>query len=102
MAYKDFKDLPRRTASNKVLWDNAFNIAKTSKYEGCQCGLASMVYKFFDKKSSGSSVKSKLMLNQQPFDLAEKLHKSIIRKFEKCKVYSCSKDNICSADLEDM
>ena len=54
MAYGDFKDLARRTASNKILRDKAFNIAKNPKYDGYQRGLASMVYKFFDKRSSGS------------------------------------------------
>ena len=57
MAYGGFKDLARRTASDKVLRDKAFNIAKNHKYDGYQRGLASMVYTFFDKKStSGSSI----------------------------------------------
>ena len=56
MAYGDFKNLARRTASNKVLRNKAFNIAKNLKYDGYQRGLASMVYKFFDKKTSGSGV----------------------------------------------
>ena len=56
MAYGDFKDLARRTASDKVLRDKAFNIAKNPKYDGYQRGLASMVYKFFDKKSKGSGI----------------------------------------------
>ena len=47
MAYGDFKDLARRTASDKVLRDKAFNIGKNSKYDGYQRGLALMVYKFF-------------------------------------------------------
>ena len=51
MAYTDFKDLTRRTASDKILRDKAFNIAKNSEYDGRQCGLASMVYNFFDKKN---------------------------------------------------
>ena len=51
MAYEDFKDLAKRTAAGKVLRDKAFNIAKDSKYNGYQRGLASMVYKFFDKKN---------------------------------------------------
>ena len=46
MAYEDFKDLKRRTFSDKVLKDKAFNIAKNSKYDGYQRGLASMVYNF--------------------------------------------------------
>ena len=54
MAYGDFKDLAKITASDKVLRDKAFNIAKNHKYDGR--GLASMVYKFFDKKSAGSVV----------------------------------------------
>ena len=49
-----FKDLARRTASDKVLRHKAFNIAKNPKYDGYQRGIASMVYKFFDKTSAGS------------------------------------------------
>ena len=56
MAYGDFKDLARRTASDKVLRDKAFNIAKNPKYDGYQRGLASMVYKFFHEKTSASGV----------------------------------------------
>ena len=56
MAYGDFEDLTRRVFSDKVLRDKAFNIAKNPKYDGYQRGLASMVYKFFDKKSKGSGV----------------------------------------------
>ena len=51
MAYGDFKDLARRTASDKLLRDKLFNIAKNSKYDGYQSGLASMIYKSFEKKS---------------------------------------------------
>ena len=47
MAYGDFKDLKRRTFSDKVLRDKAFNIAKNPKYDGYQRWLASMVYKCF-------------------------------------------------------
>ena len=50
MAYGDFKDLARRTASDKIWRDEAFNIAKNPKYDGYERGLASMVYKFFDKR----------------------------------------------------
>ena len=57
MAYGDFKDLKRRTASDKVLRDKAFNIAKNPKYDGYQRGLASMIYKFFDEKAKGGGVK---------------------------------------------
>ena len=56
MAYGDFKDWARRTASDKILRGKAFNIAKSPKYDGYQRGLASMVYKFLDKKSTGSGI----------------------------------------------
>ena len=54
MAYSDFKDLKKRTIADKVLRDKAFNIASDQKYDEYQRGLASMVYNFFDKKSSGN------------------------------------------------
>ena len=99
MAYGDFKDLTKRTAADKVLRDKAFNIAKDPKYDGYQRGLASMVYQFFDKKTKGSGAKS-IRQNEQ---LAEDLHKLIIRKFKKRKVYSALEDNIWDdADLADM
>ena len=58
IAYGDFKDLKRRTASDKISKDKAFNIAKNPKYGGYQRGLASMVYKSFDKKSASLTDKS--------------------------------------------
>ena len=58
-----------------------------------------MVYKFFDKKGSGSGIRKENMSNQQ---LAEELHKSIIRKFKKGKVNSIFLDNVWGADLADM
>ena len=108
VAYGDFKDLKRRTASDKILRDKAFNIAKNPKYDGYQRGLASMVYKFFDKKSTlltDKSVAGGGVANneiKQNFQLAEELHKPIIRKFKKRKVYSGFKDSIWGADLADM
>ena len=80
MAYGDFKDIARRTASDKVLRDKAFNIAKNPKYDGYQRGLASMVYKFFDKKSVGSGFNIPTEPDKQ---LAEELHKPIIKKLKK-------------------
>ena len=47
MAFGDFKDLKRTTFSDKILRDKAFNIAKNPKYDGCQRGISSVVYKFF-------------------------------------------------------
>ena len=51
MAFGDFKDLIRQTASDKILRDKSINITKNPKYDGYQCGLALMAYKFFDKKT---------------------------------------------------
>ena len=85
-AYFDSKDLTKRTVAGKVLRNRAFNIVKDQKYDGYQRGLASMVYKFFDKKSKGSGAKHvNINLTPQNQQLAEELHKPIIRKFEKKK-----------------
>ena len=65
MAHGDFKDLARRTASDKALRNKAFNIAKNPKYDGYQGGLASMVYKFIDKKPKGSGVNIPLEFTEQ-------------------------------------
>ena len=97
MAYGDFKDLVGRKASDKVLRGKAFKIAKNSKYDGYQRGLASMVYNPFDKKTYAGAIA--LPQNKQ---LAEELHKPNIRKFRKRKVYLSFKDNIWGADLADM
>ena len=101
MTYGDFKDLTRRTSSDKVLRDKAFNIARNPIYDGYYRGLASMVDKFFDKKSTGSGVNIHAN-NERLLDLAKVLHKPIIRKFKKRAVYSGFKDNIWGADLADM
>ena len=52
-------DLVKRTQSDKVLKDKAFEIATDPKYDDYQRGLASLVYKFFDKKSKGSGIANK-------------------------------------------
>ena len=78
MTYGEFEDFKRRTASDKILRDKAFNIAKNPKYDGYQSGLVSMVYKYFDKKSTGSGINIPLEFNEQ---LPKELHKPIIRKF---------------------
>ena len=82
MAYGDYKDLAKVTVSDQVLRDKAFKIASNLKYNGYQRGLSFMVYKCFDKKSTGSGIKNEFKQNQQ---LAEELHKTIIRKFKKEK-----------------
>ena len=92
MTYGDFKGLNSRTAADKVLRDKTFNIAKNPKDDGYQCWLASVVYKFFDKKTFRcDSWKwnyfwwNEIISNKE---LSEELHKPIIRKFEKRKVDS--------------
>ena len=97
MVYRDFKDLTRRTSSDKILGDKAFNIAKNLKCDGYQRGLASMAYFLLIKKTSG--IKNESISNK---DLTEELRKPIIRKFKKKKVHSPFIDNIWGADLADM
>ena len=102
MAYSKYKDLAKRTQSDKVLRDKAFEIAISPNYGAYQRGLASVVYKFFNKKSAGSGVATlvnKSMPNQQ---LANELQKPFIRKFKNRRVYASFKDNIWSVDLADM
>ena len=84
-AYADNKDLVNRVQADKVLRDEAYNVASNPSYDGYQRGLASMVYNFFDKKSTGGNLN---------LELANELHKPIIRKFDKRKVYSSFKGNI--------
>ena len=56
--------LSRRTFADKVLLDKAFSIVKDPKYDGYQRGLASLIYKFFDKKISGSGIKNENISNK--------------------------------------
>ena len=82
MAYRKSKDLIRRTQSDKVLKNKAFEIASDPKYDGYQRGLASVVYKLYDKKSKGSNI------NEPSYQLANELHKPIIRKFKKKSLFT--------------
>ena len=86
MAYGDFKDLNSRTAANKLFRDRAFNVAKNPKYDGLQRGLASMVYKFFNKKVLDGAIRNEIMSNKE---LDKELHKPFI-------------ENIWGNDLENM
>ena len=98
MVYGKSKDLVKRTQSDKVLKDKVFKIASNPKYDGYQRRLASTVQKCFDKKSKGNDIAT----NEPSYQLANKLHKPIIRKFKKRRVYSLFRDNICGVDLADM
>ena len=82
MAYGKSKDLAKRTQSDEVSRDKAFKIPSDPKYDGYQRRLASMVCKFFDKKSSGSGVDT-----EPNYQLTNELHKQIIRKFKRRKVF---------------
>ena len=98
MAYNKYEDSKGRTQSDIALKNKAYTIATNPKFDGFQRALASMGWKFFDKRSkkiSGSGLKE----NQQ---LADELHKPIIKKFKRRKVYSSFKDNIWGVDLADM
>ena len=92
------KDLVKRTQSDKVFKDKAFKIARNPNYDGYHRGLAWVVYKSFNKKSKGSGVAT----NEPNYKLSNELHKPVIRKFKKRKVYSSFRDNIWGADLADM
>ena len=101
-AYADHKDLINRTKADQVLRGKAYNIASNSKYDGYQIGLGyqrGLSKKFFDKKSVGSGIN---MIKSSSSILANELHKPIIKKFEKRKVYSQFKDNMWGVNLADM
>ena len=118
MPYGDFKNLPRKTVSDKVICDKAFNITKNPKYDGYQYGLTSMIHKYFDKKTAGLAVtrvqseglQSKTLATQAMEDkfrienkvLAEEIHKPIIKNIGKLKVDSSLMDNIWGGDLANM
>ena len=103
-AYADHKDLINRTEADKVLRDKVYSIASNPEYDGYQRGLTSMVYKFFDKKSTAEPSSLERMRSgiASSSILADELHKPVIKKFEKRKVYSQFKDNIWGVDLADM
>ena len=91
MANGKYKDLAKRTRSDKVLRGKVFKITINPNYDGYGRGLASVVFKFFDKKpASDSSIKS--MSNQQK--LANELYKPFLITFIKIKIYSLFKGNI--------
>ena len=93
-AYSDSKDSAKRTISDKILKDRAYEISRSRNYNGYQRALASMVYKFFDnKRGLGINV------NEQ---LAEELHKPVIKKSKRRKVYVRLKGNIWAADSAEM
>ena len=97
MAYGKSKDLAKTIQSDKVLRDKVFKIINDPKYDGYERGLASMVFKFFDRRSSGSGVATEPI-----YQLENELHKQVVRKFKSRKVYSFFRENIWAVDLADM
>ena len=87
-------DLAKRTISHKISKDWAYKITRNPKYDGYQRGLASMVYKFFDKRPN-----LRVSVNE---DLAKELHKPVVKKFKLKKVYARFKHNIWAAGLAEM
>ena len=100
-AYAKYKDRLNRKQSDIVLKNKALKIATDPRVNGCQRGIAAMVYKIFNERTKGSGIKNKgnLHVNSQ---LAEELHKPIIKNFKRRKVYFSFKDNIWGVDLADM
>ena len=117
-AYAKYKNVENRLISDQILRNSAYDIASNPKYDGYQRGLASMVHKFFDSKvapldkktMSGKGnakstakpsalARSSLERTKNNKILAEELHKPVIKKFNKRKVYSQFKDNIWGVDL---
>ena len=111
-AYAKYKDVENRLISDQKLRNSAYEIASNPKYDGYQRGLASMVYKLFDSKvapldkktmpGKGNAKHSSLERPKNNKILAEELHKPVIKKFNKRKVYSRFRDNIWGVDLADM
>ena len=97
MVYGKSKDLAKRTKSGKCVRYKALKIPSDLKYDAYQRGLASMVYKFLAKKSSGSGVAT-----EPNYQLANELHNQIFQKFKRRKNYSSFMDNIWGVDLIDM
>ena len=102
-AYSEYKDVENRLISDQKLRNSAYDIASNPKYDDYQRGLASMVYKFFDSKVAPLDKKTMsgkgIEINKI---LAEELHKPVIKKFNKRKVYAQFKDNIRGVDLANM
>ena len=96
MAYGKSKDLAKRTQSENVSRGKGFKIASNPKYDVYKRGLASMFYKLFDKRSSGSGI-----ADEPNYQLANKQQKLFITKFKERKLYSSFKDIIWGLDLAD-
>ena len=115
-AYAKYKDVENRLISDQKLKNSAYDIASNPKFDGYQRGLVSMVYKCFDSKvapldkktmsgkgnANHTTKHSSLERMENNKILAKELHKPVIKKFYKRKVYSQFKDKIWGVDLADM
>ena len=114
-AYAKYKDVENRLIPDQKLRNSVYEIASNPKYDGYQRGLASMVYKFFYSKvaplnkkimsgigNAEHTAKPSSLEHTENKILAEELHKPVIKKFNKRKVYSQFRDNIWGVDLADM
>ena len=99
MTYGDFKDLARRTTSDKVLRDKHLILLKIQNMMGIKEVLLQWFINFLIKKSKGGSANNEIKQNKQ---LVEEIHELIIKKITKRRVYSSFKGNILGADLADM
>ena len=100
-AYAKYQDRLNKKQSDIGLKNKALKIATDRRVNGYQRRLTSMIYNFFNERPKGSGINNKgnLLVNSQ---LAEELHKQIIKNFKRRKVYSSFKDNIWGVDLADM
>ena len=101
-AYAKYKDVENRLITDDKLRNSAYDIVSNPEYDGYQRGLASIVYKFFNSKVA---TRNKTISGKGTKEVnkifAEELHKPVIRKLNKRKVYSQSKDNIWGVNLAD-
>ena len=93
-AYSDSKDLAKRTVSDKIMKDTGYEIAINPKYNGHQRGLASILHKFFVKKKGQGAIATSKVGASVNEELDEELHKPVIIKFNRWKVYAMFKDKI--------
>ena len=88
IAYREFKDLPKRTASGKVLRDKAFEIASNQKYGKYQRRLASVIFKSFDKKAADISTHTWFGIGiSENQELCDELCEQTTKKFKRCKIH---------------
>ena len=101
-AYSDSKYLAKRLISDMVLEDKFYKIAVNLKYDGSNRGLSSLVYKFFDEKAESGVIATSKVGDSANEELAQELHKLVVKNFKRKKVYARFKDKIWAADLADI